>query len=181
MAKISYIVNPELLKLTTNQAPYIVKITLINTYGQESVFYSVEMKIDCTPSKLGFEYTSLTTQYNIGSEALIIALPNVVHQPKCLKVYNTFKIKLLSTNVSSNELVAQAVTLESQAKLIRVSTDDYRLANTQVKVVISFDQSEIRAAENFTANIDFKAPVPEFNTKNYSVKALSCTEKDKQW
>ena len=97
--------------------------------------------VPCKIAKLGFAKTKFSTDYEIGTDSVRMNVPDVLQEPNCNKVFDTFSLVSMTAGADLNSTVIES-TLEFDSQLKQVvikNTRDYRLAGKQVKVEIAID------------------------------------------
>ena len=123
------------------------------------------VSILCNVKSVGFQTKSVAVEYEIGSGSVQADLPSIVQKPDCGLPLNKIIVKSKTSNLAE-DVLASAVTIDTDLGAIIMVTDDITLNGEQVSIVLSIDVADsdppIEAKELFY-DIVFKAKDPEFD------------------
>ena len=123
---------------------------------------------------LGFKEYYLSIPYSVGSDPISTVLPRVWENMKRDKTLYRLEISEILTTTDV-ELVRKAISLESKTEnLLRIKTDDKRLAGSNATLVFTIDQSTVSRSDRLFADIFFLA---SDTTQSNELKSFSNQEK----
>ena len=139
-----------------------IEITISNT----TVTIPIKaVSILCNVELVGFKTKSVAVEYEIGSGSVQEDLPSIVQKPDCGLPLDKIIVKSITSNLAE-DVLASAVTIDSDLGAIIIATDDIFLNGEQVSIVLSIDVADteppVKAKELFF-DIVFKAKDPEFD------------------
>lgn len=95
----------------------------------------------CTVNSVGFKSSSISVEYQIGSESVQKDLPGIEQKPDCGLPLNQIVVKSITSNLAEDVLAA-AVTIDTDLAAVIIVTDDITLDGEQVSIVLSIDVAD---------------------------------------